>query len=66
MLVTFSPIFVADTKINYDCDFVAPLTLALDKEVWYENVALLIVVLSTKKWYISFFVKGFSFSENFF
>ena len=25
MLVTFSPIFVVDTKIIYDCDFVASL-----------------------------------------
>ena len=27
MLVTFSPIFVADTKINYDCDFAALLKI---------------------------------------
>ena len=26
-MVTFSPIFVADTKINYDCDFAAPLKI---------------------------------------
>ena len=26
MLVTFSPIFVADTQIFIDCNFVAPLT----------------------------------------
>ena len=40
------------------------LTLAFGKAVFYGNVALSIVVISTKKWYFRFFKKVFLFQKT--
>ena len=36
MLIGFLPIFVADTKIIYNCNFIAPLSLHLDLKVTFK------------------------------
>ena len=52
-----------DTKIIFQHDFVARLTLVSDITDLYGNDAFSILVLSTKKRYSSFFEKGFPFPE---
>ena len=57
---------LCDRSIMYSPHSIFILSLASDGSVLYGNVALSILVLSTKKYYSSFFKKGLCFSKNLF
>ena len=69
MLVTFLPIFVADTKIIYDCDFVAPFIFMVNGSISISAFAQLVGIpigiassaVGLKIWVITVGIRKYNF-----